>query len=100
MEFIQNELKEIKELLLKQCIQQKNLFTIEEAAEFLNLSKSCLYKMTSNKEVPHYKPRGKKIYLKRQELEQWILNSRIASTNDLDEELDSYLSRTNKNLAS
>ncbi len=100
MEFIQNELKEIKELLLKQSIQQKEILTIEEAAEFLNLSKSCLYKMTSNKEIPHYKPRGKKIYLKREELEQWILNSRIASTNDLDYELDSYLSRTNKNLAS
>jgi hypothetical protein len=56
--------------------------------------------MTSNKEIPHYKPGGKKIYLNRQELEQWILNSRVASTNDLDEELDSYLSRTSKNLGS
>lgn len=100
MEFIQNELKEIKELLIKQSIQQKEILTIEEASEFLGLSTSRLYKMTSNKEIPHYKPGGKKIYLNRQELEQWILNSRVASTNDLDDELDSYLSRTNKNLAS
>jgi len=80
MDFIQNELKEIKELL--------------------GLSTSRLYKMTSNKEIPYYKPGGKKIYLNRQELEQWILNSRVASTNDLDDELDSYISRTNKNLGS
>lgn len=94
MEFIQNELKEIKELLKKQTIQQKEILTIEEASEFLGLSVSRLYKMTSNKEIPHYKPGGKKIYLNRKELEQWILNSRVASNNDLDEELDSYLYKT------
>ena len=98
MEFIQNELIEIKELLKKQIIQQKEFLTIEEASEFLGLSTSRLYKMTSNKEIPHYKPGGKKIYLNRQELEQWILNSRVASNSDFDDELDSYLSGTNKNL--
>ena len=100
MEFIQKELKEIKELLKKQTLQQKEILTVEEASEFLGLSTSRLYKMTSNKEIPHYKPGGKKIYLNRQELEQWILNSRVDSINDIDDELDSYLSRTNKNLAS
>ncbi|EDP96741.1 helix-turn-helix domain-containing protein [Kordia algicida OT-1] len=100
MEFIQKELKEIKELLKKQTLQQKEILTIEEASEFLGLSTSRLYKMTSNKEIPHYKPGGKKIYLNRQELEQWILNSRVDSINDVDDELDSYLSRTNKSLAS
>lgn len=100
MEFIQNELKEIKELLKKQTIQQKEILTVEEASEFLGLSTSRLYKMTSNKEIPHYKPGGKKIYLNRQELEQWILNSRIASTSDFDDEMGSYLSRTDKNLPS
>lgn len=100
MEFIQIELKEIKELLKKQIIQQKEILTIEEASEFLGLSTSRLYKMTSNKEIPYYKPGGKKVYLNRKELEQWILNSRVASVNDLDDELENYLSRTNKNLAS
>ncbi|WP_159022252.1 helix-turn-helix domain-containing protein [Formosa sp. L2A11] len=100
MEFIQNELKEIKELLKKQIIQQKEILTIEEASEFLGLSISRLYKMTSNKEISYCKPGGKKIYINRQELEQWILNSRVASNSDFDDELDSYLSETNKNLQS
>jgi len=98
MEFIQKELKEIKELLKKQTLQQKEILTIEEASEFLGLSTSRLYKMTSNKDIPHYKPGGKKIYLNRQELEQWILNNRVDSINDIDDELDSYLGRTNKNI--
>ncbi len=96
MEFIQNELKEIKELLIKQTIQQKEILTVEEASEFLGLSTSRLYKMTSNKEIPHYKPGGKKIYLNRQELEQWILNSRVASTYDLDDEMENYLKKNLK----
>lgn len=100
MEFVKKTLNEMKELLEKQEVLKKEILTIEEAAGFLDLSTSRLYKMTHNKEIPHYKPGGKKIYLKRQELEQWILNSRIASTNDLDVELESYLSRTNKNVQS
>lgn len=98
MEFIQKELKEIKELLKKQTLQQKKFLTVEETSEFLGLSTSRLYKMTSDKEIPHYKPGGKKIYLNRQELEQWILRGRVDSINDVDDELDSYLGRTNKNL--
>ena len=96
MGIIQNELKKIKELLNKLTIQQKEILTIEEAAEFLGLSTSRLYKMTSNKVIPHYKPGGKKIYLNRKELKQWILNSRVASTNDLDDEMENYLKRTSK----
>lgn len=96
MEFIQKELKEIKGLLKKQCFQQKEILTIKEASEYLGLSTSRLYKMTSNKEIPYYKPGGKKIYLNRKDLEQWILNSRVASTNDLDGDLESYLSRALK----
>ena len=100
MDFIQKELQEIKELLKKQTIQQKEILTIAEASEFLELSASRLYKMTSNKEIPHYKPGGKKIYLNRNEIEGWILNSRVASVYEFDEKLDSYLSRTDKNLPS
>ncbi|WP_438710750.1 helix-turn-helix domain-containing protein [Aquimarina muelleri] len=100
MEFIQKELKEIKELLKKQIIQQKELLTIKEASEFLGLSVSRLYKMTSNKEIPHCKPGGKIIYLNRQELVQWILSSRIAPDSESEDEMENYLSRTDKNLSS
>ena len=100
MEFIQKELKEIKELLKRQTIQQKKILTIDEAADFLGLSKSCLYKMTSSKKIPHCKPHGKKIYLDRQELEQWVLSSRVTLISESDDEIEDYLGRNNKNLAS
>lgn len=100
MEFIQEQLKEIKQLLEKQSLQQNEFLTLKEASEYLQLSKSCLYKMTSKKEIPFYAPGGKKIYFKREELNHWILNSRVSSANDIGLEAESYLSRTSKNLAS
>ncbi|MBD3863255.1 helix-turn-helix domain-containing protein [Olleya marilimosa] len=93
MDFIQNEIKEIKKLLLALNIKQKDILTIEEASEFLGLSTSRLYKMTSNKEIPHYKPGGKKIYLKRLELEHWITGSRVSTDDEYTLKIDHYLSK-------
>ena len=42
----------------------KEILTIEEAAEFLSVSKSYLYKQTSAQAIPHYKPTGKRCYFK------------------------------------
>ena len=57
----------------------KEILTIEEAAEFLSMSKSYLYKQTSAQRIPHYKPTGKRCYFRRSELEEWILAGRIST---------------------
>jgi len=100
MEFIQNEIKEIKKLLLALNIQQKEILTVEEATVYLQLSKSCLYKMTSKKEIPFYSPGGKKIYFKKSELDAWVFDSKVLSSNELETGVECYLSRVNKNLRS
>lgn len=46
----------------------KGILTIEEAAEFLSVSKSYHYKQTSTQAIPHYKSTGKRCYFKRSEL--------------------------------
>ena len=66
MEFIQNEIKELKKLVLALNIQQKEILTVEDATVYLQLSKSCLFKMTSKREIPFYKPGGKKIFFKKE----------------------------------
>ncbi|CAA0253127.1 DNA-binding protein [Tenacibaculum maritimum] len=99
MEFIQKEIKELKKLLLAQNIQQKEILTVDDAIIYLQLSKSCLHKMTSNKEIPFYKPGGKKIYFKKSELDEWVFNGKITSNNELEGDVENYLNRTNKNLA-
>lgn len=96
MDNIEKQLNEIKELLVKQNSQQKEILTIEEAKDYLQLSKSCIYKLTSKREIPFYIPGGKKIYFKRSELDFWIYDSRVTPIQELEIEVENYLSSTNK----
>lgn len=56
---------------------------LQEAADYLNVSKSYLYKMTSKKDLPHYKPNGKKIFFAVSDLNSWIESGRVASNNEV-----------------
>ena len=51
--------------------QAKEILTLEEAAIFLGISKSCLYKMTHNQVVPFFKP-NRKMFFERQNLDEWV----------------------------
>lgn len=47
----------------------REMLTVEEAAEYIGVSKSQIYLMTSNREITYYKPKGKIIYIERKELD-------------------------------
>jgi len=55
----------------------KKILNTREAARFLDLSPSSLYKLTSQKLIPFYRPNGKRIFFLRSELESWLLKTRI-----------------------
>lgn len=55
----------------------KDVLTFDEACQYLGVSDSLLYKLTAAKAVPHYKPRGKMIYFKKLELNEWLLHNQI-----------------------
>lgn len=71
-----------------------NLF---QAAEYLSLSKSSLYKSTSQREIPHFK-KGKKIYFRKSELDQWITEIRIKTRSEIEMEANDYLIKKGKRL--
>lgn len=96
MENILKRLNEIEALIKRNYALNKEVLTLEESAEFLGLSKSALYKMTSKREIAFYQPGGKKVYFRRVELESWILNAKVASVAEFEQEVDEYLSRTTK----
>lgn len=98
MENIQKQINELKELLLENRIQQKEFLTIDELAVYLQLSKSSIYKLTSKKEIPFYIPGGKKLYFKKSEVDNWITQSRVGIDSDIQNDIELYLNRTNKNL--
>lgn len=54
----------------------KTPLTIDEAAEFLKVSKSFLYKLTSNGTIKHYKP-GRRIVFLESDLLSFIEESKV-----------------------
>lgn len=79
---ILNRLKLIESLLAKNS--QIEFINANEAAAYLNISTNYLYKLTSEKKFPFYKPSGKLIYFKKSELDNWISQSRIKSKKEIE----------------
>jgi excisionase family DNA binding protein len=53
-------------------ISTKNVLNFEEAVEYTGMKASYLYKLTSTGRIPHYKPYGKMIFFRREELEEFL----------------------------
>lgn len=65
---------------------QKEVLTSAEAATYLGVSKSCLYKWTMERTIPHYKPNGKMCYFNRKEIEDWMQSCRVATDAELEQQ--------------
>jgi excisionase family DNA binding protein len=61
----------------------KTFMNVQEAAAFLGVSKSTLYKYTSSGEIAYSKPNGKIILFNRADLENWIGKMHIPSNSNL-----------------
>lgn len=69
----------------------KPVLTMDEAVIFTGLSKSYLYKLTYRKLIPYYKNKGMKgIYFKREELEAWMTQERVATQEEIEQEAIRY----------
>ena len=56
---------------------ERTWLTVREAAEYLRVSRSQMYKLVRLGEIPSYQPtRDGKLLLKREELDGWITNRR------------------------
>lgn len=96
MELVQKEIEQIKKFIKEQNILRKEMLTLEEATFYLGQSKSSIYKLTSKREIPFYSPGGKKLYFKRTELDEWVFRSKIIPIDEVESDVENYLSRTNK----
>lgn len=86
-------MEEKKILFLKKMILAalKPVLTMDEATIFTGLSKSYLYKLTCRKRIPYYKNKGMKgIYFKREELEAWMTQERVATQEEIEQEAIRY----------
>lgn len=83
--------KEVADLITANTIFcTKEVLTSDEAAKYMGVSKSYLYKLTMRQQIPHYKPMGKMVYFNRLELEQWLQNNRVSTATEISQQAAAY----------
>ena len=74
-----------------QTKQFKPFLTVEEACTYVGVSKSAMYKYMHRREIPYYKPNGKKAYFKPEDLDIWVFRNRVNSAEELRRRVDEGL---------
>ncbi|KJD34176.1 hypothetical protein PK35_04450 [Tamlana nanhaiensis] len=95
--FTNEQIQQIRQEWAELLKPLKEFMTVDEIADYLGLSKSAVYKITSNKEIPFYNPGGKKIYFKRVEVDTWIETSRVAPDSEIIKQLEQSSINFNSN---
>lgn len=68
----------------------KAMLTTDEAAIYMGISKSQLYKLMMRRDIPYYKPMGKVCYFKRVEIEEWLQQNRCATEREISDKANKY----------
>ena len=71
-------------------LSAKNVLTLEDVSYLTGYSKSKLYKLTCDRKIPHYKPNSRVLYFDRKEIEDWMRQNRIASTDEIETQAAEY----------
>ncbi len=70
---------------------RKTVLSLREAAEYLGLSVSYLYKLSASGTVPHSKPNGKKVYFSKNDLDAWMVGNRRKGASEAEQDACNYL---------
>lgn len=89
-QFLKNELLgELKKLTDKSDNKDIRL-NINQASEYTGISKSHLYKLTSQKNIPHFK-QAKHLFFLKSTLDSWLMENHVKSLDELKEETYNFL---------
>lgn len=86
LQTIDNRLERIERLTL---INAKCVLDIDEASLLTGLSKGHLYRLTSERKIPHYK-KNRKLYFEKSELEAWMLEDKVLTVRDIESQAETY----------
>lgn len=98
-EIINNRLERIERLLENisnnNFINEANInlpkiMNLKQLASYLDVSKGYLYKLTSTNNIPHSK-RGNRIYFDIEAINEWVLENKMWTQKDIEEQVNNYL---------
>ena len=75
--------------------ESKPVLNLEQASEYLGISRSMLYKMTHTGKIDFYKPEGKLIFFEKEALLRWVRSGRVKSDETTRAEADAKMRELN-----
>lgn len=75
---------------------EKNILSFREALGYLDVSKSFLYKLTSNRGIRFSKPNNGKIYFRKSDLDAYMLSNVQKSAIEVEEDILTKLRQNGK----
>lgn len=89
--------KEIEKLSANDPLANANdPMDIKALSAYIKTSPSAIYKFTSEGSIPHYK-NGKRLYFKREEINEWIFTTKVNTGYDIDKAANEYIRKHPRN---
>jgi excisionase family DNA binding protein len=88
--------EKINQILVYTLLAAKNVLTLDDVSLLTGLSKSHLYKLTCNHQIPHYKPNGKQLYFDRAEIEAWMKQGKVNTIDESEQMAAVYLAKASR----
>jgi excisionase family DNA binding protein len=89
-----NVIEQLQTLLQRaqeNALEDEKPLTFTQALEFLQVSRSTLYKLVHRKEIEYFKPSGGKLYFDKKVLLEYMRRGRVKSSEEIDDEAANYL---------
>jgi excisionase family DNA binding protein len=83
---ITEKLDRIAGMIGKLAKDAEKPYDLAGAAEYLSVSQSHLYQLTSKGKIGHYKPAGKRIYFDKADLDEYLRRNRVRPQWEIEQE--------------
>ena len=74
-----------------------DIMGIKQLTEYLNVSKPYIYQLTRTRSIPHSK-KGNKLYFDKIIISKWVLENKIATQEEIEQESDEFLFKKGVNI--
>lgn len=64
---------------------------LDDLANYTGISKSYLYKLTSQGIIPHSKPFGKMLFFEKEEIDKFLLSKKVKLASELETKAATYV---------
>lgn len=86
-----NNISKVERIML---LNAKTALNVEDVAAYTGHQTSYIYKLVSERKIPHYKREGGKfVYFKKSDIDEWMLSHRVATVDEISGQASAYVER-------